>query len=146
MTYQTVVLSTLEEYLANTDETEEDRCEQIAFRNATLSEFPYSVMLEVAFSEMDYASRWAWQQFGPRHGECFDVRRGSKPSEYPMCKDPEPHSHQGTWCCHWYVKTDYDFGICEWFFSNSNDRDRFLVFAPTINWGENFPKPNPKMG
>ncbi|WP_339613167.1 hypothetical protein [uncultured Rubinisphaera sp.] len=59
MAYQTVVLSNLEEYLANTDETEEDLREQIAFRNASLCAFPYSVMLEVAFSEMDYANRWA---------------------------------------------------------------------------------------
>ena len=140
MTYQTIVLSSLEQYLANTDETEEDLREQIAFRSSILKEFPYAVMLEVAFPEMDYANRWAWQQFGPRHGECYDVRRGLRPSEYPMCDDGEPHVHHGTWCCHWLVKTDYDFGFCEWYFSTSSDRDRFHEFAPTINWGENFPQ------
>ena len=140
MTYQTFVISSFEQYLANTDETEEDLREQIAIRDAIQIAFPFSVMLEVATSEVDYANRWAWQQFGPRHGECFDVRRGLRPSEYPMCDNPEPHFHQGSWCCHWYVKTDYDFGFCEWFFVNSTDRDRFLAFAPSINWGENYPK------
>jgi len=140
MTYQTVVISSLEQYLANTDETEEDLREQIAIRDAIQIAFPFSVMLEVVTSEVDYANRWAWQQFGPRHGEFFDVRRGLRPSEYPMCDNPEPHFHQGSWCCHWYVKTDYDFGFCEWLFANSTDRDRFLAFAPSINWGENYPK------
>ena len=139
MSYQTVVLSTFEEYLANTDEGEADVAERIAIRNATLHAFPFSVVLQVAYAEMDYANRWAWQQFGPRDGECFAVRRGLRPSEYPMCHDPEPHVHRGTWCCHWHIKTDYDFGYCEWYFSNSTDKDRFLSFAPTINWGENHP-------
>ena len=140
MSYRTVVLSSIEEYLPNTEETDEGMAEQRACRNATLNAFPYSVVLQVAYPEMDYANRWAWQQFGPRHGECFDVRRGSKPSEYPMCNDPEPHAHQGTWCCWWHMKTDYDFGFCEWYFSNSTDRDRFLAFVPAISWGENYPK------
>ena len=140
LTFQTVVVSSLEQYLANTDETEDERSEQIAFRNATLHEFPYAVMLEVAFPEMDYANRWAWQHFGPRHGECFEVRTGLRPSEYPMCPLEEPHEHKGTWCCQWFVKTDYDFGFCEWYFSNASDKDHFLEFAPSINWGENYPR------
>ena len=45
MSHQTVVLSSFEEYLANTDETEEELADQIAFRNATLSTFPFSVIL-----------------------------------------------------------------------------------------------------
>lgn len=140
MSHQTALLSSFEEYLANTDETKEELAEHLAVREATLRKFPFSVILQVAYPEIDFANRWAWLQFGPRDGECFDVRRGSKPSEYPMCNDPDPHDHQGTWCCHWLVKTDYDFGFCEWYFSNPTDRDRFLAFVPTINWGENFPK------
>lgn len=57
-----------------------------------------------------------------------------------MCDAPEPHAHQGTWCCRWLVKTDYDFGFCEWYYSILEDKDCFLTFVPTINWGENFPK------
>jgi len=141
MSHQTALLSSFEEYLANTDETNEELTEQLAVRDATLGAFPFGVILRVAYPEIDYANRWASQQFGPRDGECFDVRRGSKPSEYPVCDDPEPHDHQGTWCCcQLPVKTDYDFGFCEWYFSNPTDRDRFLAFAPTINWGENFPR------
>jgi hypothetical protein len=139
MSHQTALLSSFKEYLANTDETKEELTEQLAVRDATLRAFPFGVILQVAYPEIDYANRWAWQQFGPRDGECFDVRRGSRPSEYPVCDDPEPHVHEGTWSCHWLVKTDYDFGFCEWFFSSSVDKDRFLAFAPTINWGENFP-------
>ena len=138
MTYRTVVLSSLEKYQANTDETLQEIREQRERRQSVMERFPYPVMLEVAYPEMDYANRWVWQNFGPRNGECYDVRAGSRHSDYPICDDPEPHEHNGTWCCHWIVKTDYDFGFCEWYFSRSDDRDRFLEFAPSINWGEKF--------
>ncbi len=40
MSHQTVIVSSFEEYLANTDETEEELAEKIAIRNNTLCEFP----------------------------------------------------------------------------------------------------------
>ena len=73
MSHQTVLRSSFEEYLANTDETKEELAEQLAVRDATLRAFPFSVILQVAYPEIDYANRWTWQQFGPRDGECFDV-------------------------------------------------------------------------
>jgi hypothetical protein len=81
MSHQTALLSSFEEYLANTDETKEELTEQLAVRDATLRAFPFGVILQVAYPEIDYANRWAWQQFGPRDGKCFDVRFGSKPSD-----------------------------------------------------------------
>ena len=100
-----------------------------------LTMFPFAVMLQVAYPEMDYANRWCWQQFGPAHGECWQHC-----SEYPVCDLPHPHAHVGQWMTHWYVKTDYDFGFNEWYFIREADRDRFLEFVPHVNWGEKFPK------
>src|ERR1700683_1229674 len=33
--------------------------------------FPYGVVVECDFPEWDVANRWCWQNFGPRHGECW---------------------------------------------------------------------------
>jgi hypothetical protein len=39
---------------------------------------------------------------------------------------------------HFLVKTDYDFGFCEWYFSERSDRDCFLASVAEINWGEKY--------
>jgi len=70
MTHQTVVLSSYEAYLASENESPEDE-----ERHRRLSRCPYSVMLEVAFPELDFANRWCWQRFGPAHGECISVNQ-----------------------------------------------------------------------
>ncbi len=40
----------------------------------------------------------------------------------------------------WYFfgNTDYDFGFCEWYFSEQSDRDGFLASMGEINWGEKY--------
>jgi len=136
MNHQTVILSSFEEYLADGGDTLEGQAERKSERIERLARFPYAVMLQVSYPELDFANRWCWQHFGPSDGECTQCD-----SEYRACDQTEPHSHSGTWVCEWFVKTDYGFGFNEWYFANEEDRERFLGSVGKINWGENFPKP-----
>jgi hypothetical protein len=104
-------------------------------RQAVLRRFPYSLVLELAYPELDFANRWCWKRFGPSDGECLQAS-----SEYRACDVTGPHSHEGQWYTRWLVKTAYDFGYNEWFFSSHADRDQFLDFVPQICWGERYPK------
>jgi len=133
---RTAVLSNFDSYLASeypptTAGAAEAIEEELRDRQQRLAQFPYAVVLQVAFPELDYANRWCWQQFGPADGVCLE-----KYSEYPSCRFEGAHSHKGNWLTHWLVKTDYDFGYNEWCFSQANDRDRFLAVFPDINRGE----------
>jgi hypothetical protein len=103
-------------------------------RTARILRFPYTVMLEASFAEFDYANRWCWQLLGPADGECLDSY-----SEYPSCLKSEPHNHEGRWGSHFLVKTEYNYGFCEWYFSNPADQQSFLDQVPTFHWGEKFP-------
>ena len=134
MSHRTVILSSFEEYLASGDDSPEERAEQKRDRQERLSRFPYAVMLQVSFPEMDFANRWCWQHFGPGDGECMQHQ-----SEYRACDLAEPHSHVGKWMCHWFVKTDYNFGFNEWYFAEQGDRECFLANVDEINWGEKYP-------
>jgi hypothetical protein len=135
MSHRTVVPSSFVEYLASEDDSVEERAAQEADRNQRLSRFPYSVMLELSFAELDFANRWCWQHFGPSDGECLE-----RYSEYSACKLAERHSHIGKWTWHWFVKTDYNYGFNEWYFSEAADRDFFVASVDQINWGEHYPK------
>lgn len=134
MSHRTVVLSTFDDYLAG-ECTPEGMAEEKRDRNERMSRFPYAVMLQVSFPEMDFADRWCWHRFGPRDGECTQPG-----SEYPVCPFKERHAHSGTWTSHWFAKTDYNFGFNEWYFAESAAREQFLTSVSEINWGENFPK------
>ena len=135
MMYRTLVLSSIERYMACDDDSFEERTVQDRERDERLLRFPYPLMLELAFAEMDFANRWCWQHFGPMDGECTQ-----KYSEYRVCSDETPHRHAGRWTTHWFVKTDYNFGFNEWYFSEEADRDLFLASLPKISWGEHYPK------
>lgn len=136
---RTAIQSTYADFLASefvgtSDDVIAARAAEIRERGARLAAFPHSVVLQVAYPELDFANRWCWQQFGPAHGECHQAS-----SEYAACDLPKPHAHDGSWLTHWLVKTDYDFGFNEWCFVRLEDRDRFLDFVPQINWGEGWP-------
>lgn len=135
MTHQTAVLSSFNAYLASEHPGVDIRSPDFEWRNETLVKFPYAVMLELSFAELDYANRWCWQQFGPPHGECADTQ-----SEYPTCNISTSHCHSGTWAHEWFAKTEYNFGFNEWYFSASSQYEKFLALVPQINWGEHFPK------
>lgn len=140
MTHRTAVLTSYGDYLASeypdpSAEVASSRTADLLEREARLATHPYSVVLQVAYPEMDYANRWCWQQFGPASGECQQAH-----SEYSACPLRTAHTHEGRWLTYWLAKTDYDFGFNEWCFSSSTDRDAFLEFFPSVNWGENYPK------
>jgi hypothetical protein len=135
MSYRTVVVSSFEEYLASEDDSVEYRAAEEIDRQARLSRFPFSVMLQLSFTELDFANRACWQRLGPSDGECNQPH-----SEYRMCDRTEPHTHVGKWTWHFFVKTSYDFGFCEWYFAESGDRDWFAANVNEINWGEHYPK------
>lgn len=138
MTYRTARLATFDTYLNLTDESAEEIAQALSYREGQRARFPWTVMLELAYPEWDYANRWCWRNMGPHHGECFQSRAGSKHSYYPVCMIDTPHSHEGIWTSRWWVKTDYDFGFAEWYFITEPDRNRFLQFEPGIHWGEKY--------
>ena len=88
-------------------------------------------MVKLSFPELDYAERWCWNHFGPMDGECRQ-----KYSGYRICTEDSDHKHVGTWLSHWHLKTDYDFGYCEFHFSKLDNRNEFLQKLPEFNWGE----------
>jgi hypothetical protein len=133
MSHRTVTLSSFEEYLSSEGYSPDVRADEERERNERLSRFPYTVTLQVSFPELDYANRWCWQRFGPSDGDCLQ-----RQSDYPACSVPEPHSHTGKWMWCFLIKTDYDFGFCEWYFSEQSDRDCFLASVGEINWGEKY--------
>jgi hypothetical protein len=137
MTYRTVIQSNYDEYLKDKYVHTPDALSALKQeRELLLAKFPYSVLLLVSFPEMDYADRWCWQQFGPKHGVCDQA----KSSDYPACELHEAHTHDGTWATDWLGKTDYNFGYNEWYFANKLSQELFLEFMPNINWGEKYPK------
>lgn len=133
MSHRTVILSSFEEYLGSEADSPEDQADEERKRKNSLTHFPYAVTLKDSFPELDFANRWCWQHFGPSDGDCHQSQ-----SDYPACSIPEPHSHAGKWMWHFLVKTDYDFGFCEWYFSEQSDRDSFLASVAEINWGEKY--------
>lgn len=135
MSHRTVVLSSYDEYLVCDDDPPGDLDSQGRDRKERLTRFPYAVMLQLSFPELDYANRWCWQNFGPCDGECTQ-----RSSEYPACDLTQAHSHVGKWTWHWFVKTDYNFGFNEWYFAEQTDQERFLASIESINWGEHYPK------
>jgi hypothetical protein len=134
-------------------ESDEERREIEMERRERKANFPHSVIFEGSFPEYDFANRWCWQNFGPRHGECSESY-----SEYPACPlvlatgrienrdgrekkkygKVDEHSHEGTWTWYFFGKTDYDYGFGEYYFASESDRDRFIAAVPTFSWGENY--------
>jgi hypothetical protein len=140
VTFRTAVQANYDAYLeyeypAASEGADEARAADRHERHARMAAFPYCVLLQVAYPELDYANGWCWQQFGPAQGECQQAS-----SEYPACDLRTPHSHNGLWVTHWLAKTDYNFGFNEWYFVHQADRERFLEFVPQISWGEHYPK------
>lgn len=135
MIHRTLVLSSIERYTTAYEGYPQEIALQNAERDERLQIFPYSLMLELAFPELDFAVRWCWQHFGPMEGECTQ-----RYSEYRTCFDDFPHGHSGRWITHWFAKSDYDYGFNEWYFCDKSDRDYFLANLDEINWGEKYPK------
>jgi hypothetical protein len=139
MTNRTARLADYNDYLASefaqhatgsADALSDEKAERATY----LADFAHTIVLELAYPELDFALRWCWQQFGPARGRCEQAQ-----SEYPACQQPDPHEHDGRWSTRWLVKTNYNFGYNEWYFQTAADRDEFLRFVPQINWGERYP-------
>ena len=135
LTHKTHLLSSFEKYLSSADDSLEARAGETRERESLLRYFPHPVMLEMAFPELDNASRWCWKHLGAMDGECTQ-----KQSEYRICSIEGPHRHAGKWTSHWFVKTDYDFGYNEFYFIERADRDLFLEQLAELDWGEHYSK------
>ena len=134
MPYRTAKLSSYEAYRESENDDPEERVCAHEERCDMLLQFPYAVMLELAFVERDFANRWCWEKFGPKDGPCTQML-----SKYRRCFDESEHVHSGAWATRWFVKTDYDYGFNEWYFREQAQQEMFLAFVPQINWGERFP-------
>jgi len=135
MTYQTLFVSSFEKYLTTECASGELASEELRDRKIRLKRFPHSVVLELSYPELDFAERWCWQNFGPADGDCLQ-----RDSIYRVCVNGTSHTHSGKWLRHWLAKTDYDFGYCEFNFSDHANQAAFLVQVPSFNWGEKFAK------
>lgn len=119
--HRSVQLSSLEKYLKQGGERGSDLTEMLERRQELLVKFPYPVMLELSYPELDFTNRWCWNRWGSFHGHCYE-----RSSEYPACAIEAPHSHIGVWATIWFVKTAYDFGFNEWYFSTDEAQNEFL--------------------
>lgn len=100
MAYRTAQLADFDTYLESeypdaSGGAADARAAEGRERQIRLVDFPFDVVLAVAYAELDCADRWCWQQFGPADGEC---RQSS--SEYSECGLQDPHSHPGRWRTH----------------------------------------------
>ncbi len=136
MSFKTVILSSLENYVASCANSAEYPESDLEERKLLLLKFPYPVMLELSFAEHDNANRWCWRQFGPNDGPCCQDQ-----SEYRVCHIEGSHEHAGVWTLKWFEKTEYNFGFCEWYFGAAKHAQALLEFVPCLDWGENYPKP-----
>jgi len=104
-------------------------------REQWLALFPHSAVVECSYPELDFATRWCWQNFGPCHGECHE-----NSSEYPGCPlvisterteivggrerkryaQVALHRHDGAWAKSWLGKTGYNYGFCEYYFADAS--------------------------
>ena len=116
------------------EELNQAHAEMNAQRATLCKDYPFSIILALAYPQMDFANRWCWQQFGSPQGRCDDHQ-----SEYPSCNETTPnHHHEGRWRTHWWEKLDYDFGYNEWFFAEQMDYEAFYAFIPHISFGEHY--------
>jgi hypothetical protein len=135
MTHQTLFISSFEKYVATECASAEIAGDEMRNRQVRLQRFPYSVVVELSYPELDFAERWCWQNFGPADGDCMQ-----RYSNYRMCLEGASHTHSGKWLRHWLAKTDYDFGYCEFHFSDQANQVAFLAQVSSFNWGEDFAK------
>lgn len=163
--YKKIHLSTYEEYVGYKDRTKQYRTDaqnisqesffqvKLEKRKNNLIIFPFSAVLQGAYPEHDYATRWCWQKYGSPQTECCMESY----SEYPSCPEVlaterfdddgdrayskvKDHSHIGCWTHEWVGKTGYDYGFSEFYFKAQSDLDSFLAAVETFNFGENYAK------
>jgi hypothetical protein len=135
VTHRTLELTTFEDYSACCLTDSLAANEVSLKRQAHLAQFPHQVMLLLSYAEVDFVERWCWQHLGPMDGECMQYQ-----SEYRVCQEGANHSHSGKWLRYWHEKIDYNYGYCEYYFSELHDKDAFTMEIPKFNWGENYPK------
>lgn len=147
-------IGTLEEYLEIIPDEDFPELPEIHAR------FPFFIVVECCYPEMDFATRWCWQMFGPRDGDCYSQREYAacpiivateyidkiRGSEIKLYRDVAKHHHEGTWTSYWLGKTEYDHGFMEFCFTNPQDLDRFREFVPEVSYGENYDFYCPKSG
>lgn len=142
MTFRTMILSSYQAYIAFEDPSDsrgvDERAAEDVERAERLLHFRFPVMLEASFAEFDFANRWCWERFGSAYGECFQSH-----SDYPACTVSELHCHNGQWTSRFLVKTEYNFGFCEWYFADESHQHAFLEHVSTFNWGEKYPVVSP---
>lgn len=155
-------ISALKEYLekSNTAYRKENQIRVISEREELSKKYPYSIVCEGDYPQLDATTRWCWQNIGPEDREkCVDYA-----SEYPGCplvleteyiqhftwgpnkepgqekcyKNPGEHGHEGDWYHFWLGKTGYDYGFCEFFFRKEEDLKKFTEAVEGIGYGENY--------
>lgn len=136
--------------------------------NKEIGNLKFTVTVEGYTPEHDFASRWCWQNIG--FIQCDTC--GSFHSEYPGCplvlvteyiqthwyiesgkkvywsekayveENIPKHGHKGIWFVHWLRKTNYEYGVSEYYFQNETDRDQFVAEIPIFSLGEHYKKEN----
>lgn len=74
-------------------------------RQSELKVFPYSVIVEGDYSEVEMAQDWCSQNIGEKGKVWSDI---------------------------WYGKIDYDYGFQEFFFETEENREKFANSVPTF--------------
>ena len=117
----------------NSLSTDSDHGKTVSLKRATiLAKFPFSIMTLTAIDDIDFANFWLWNKFGPCNGSCHQST-----SAFKACDVHVYHDHVGSWCCHFFAKTGYDFGFNEWYFDNKPSLILFKKFITKFNKDKN---------
>ena len=90
--------------------------------------FPYSVIIEGSFSDIDIAEAWCLKQVGKVDitSDMFFLKNyAGKLEEIKRTKN-------GLWKIYFYGKTSYDYGFCEFFFREKIDLEKFQKAVPNF--------------
>jgi hypothetical protein len=153
-------IATIEQYLANsflgtpTDLERAAAMEDTVAPSGVNERFPFHIIVEASFAELDVAHRWCWQSFGPKDGEC------DWSTDYPACPiilaaekavridhngfeqtyfvNPIKHEHTGSWTSYWFGKTNYNHGFGAFCFADKTKKIRFAKHVPHVDYGEKY--------
>lgn len=114
-------------------------------RKSLRSRFPYVITVVGGHEEHDDCTFWLWSNVGPEDGPCKEgesfnpactVAQAFRPQHkceqtgklyYGFADNEEvpEHDHEGEWLAVYIRKTSYDYGYCDYGFTDAASADKF---------------------
>jgi len=116
-----IKISNLSAYLDEYDETLAYLIDVLKARESRRCDFPHTLMALLGYDLMDMAKQWCQDQWGPG-GDTYEDR--------PY----QPQENQAfLWLTCWMMKTEYDYGFCEWYFREPSHLEQFVAHIQSCN-------------